>query len=76
MSVDCFVFLFLCYGMSLPEIRCLVVLRLSFSCLVLSAEVVDVEVLCGVPVFSFADDHIYATPHLGSSVLFCLLPHI
>jgi len=74
--VDCFVFLFLCYGMSLPKIRCLVIVRLSFSCLVLSAEIVDVEFLCGVRVFSFVDYNIYASPHLGSSALFCLLPHI
>jgi len=28
---------------NLPKIRCLVIVRLSFSCFVLSAEVVDVE---------------------------------
>jgi hypothetical protein len=62
--------------MSLPKTRCLVIVRLSFSCLVLSAEAVDVEFLCGVCVFSFVDDNIYATPHPGSSVLFCVLPHV
>jgi hypothetical protein len=72
--VDCFVFLFLCYGVSLPTFWCLVIVRLSFGCFVLSAEFLDVEFLCGVRVFSFVDDNIYATPYLGSSVFFCLLP--